>query len=54
MGSACIAQGAQVGALWLPRGVGWVGDGKEVQEGGAMCMSMADSCWCMAKTKITF
>ena len=36
MGSACIAQEAHLGALWLPRGVGWVGDGKEVQEGGAI------------------
>ena len=26
MGSCCIAQGAQLGALWQPRGVGWFGN----------------------------
>ena len=25
MGSSCIAQGDQLGALWPPRGVGWGG-----------------------------
>ena len=31
---------------------GWdeEGDGKEFQEGGDMCISMADSCWCLAET----
>ena len=30
----------------------WVGmgDGKEVQEGGDICISVADSCWCMEET----
>ena len=30
---------------------GWegAGGGRGVQEGGDMCIPMADSCWCMAK-----
>ena len=31
MGSCCITQGTQPGALWQPRGVGWSGRG----EGGS-------------------
>ena len=27
-----------------------VGGEKEVQEGGDMCVPMADSCWCMGET----
>ena len=27
-----------------PRGVGWGGGGREVQEGGDVCVPMADSC----------
>jgi len=38
MASCCAAQGAQPGALWQ------VGGGKEGQEGGDMCIPMADSC----------
>ena len=30
--------------LYQPREVGWEGDGKEVQKGGDICISMADSC----------
>ena len=35
---------------------GWdgVGDGKEVQEGGDICIPVADSCLCMAETDTTF
>ena len=31
---------------------GWdvVGGGREVQEGGDICIPVADSCWCMAET----
>ena len=32
-------------------GVGW--GQKEVQEGGDICIPIADSCWCMAKTNTT-
>ena len=39
---------AQTGALGQPREVG-----KEVQEGGDMCIPMADSCWCVAETNTT-
>ena len=43
-GSLCIPQGAQVGALGQPGGVGWgQGDGREVQEGGDICVFMTDS-----------
>ena len=27
------------------------GDGRDVQEGGDMCIPMADSCWCLAESK---
>ena len=27
-----------------------LGDGREVQGGGDICIPMADSCWCMAET----
>ena len=36
MGSCFITQGAQPGALWQPRAVGWGGVGREVQEWGNM------------------
>ena len=29
--------------LYQPRGVEWEGDGRKVQEGGDICISMADS-----------
>ena len=32
------------------KGLGWVGGGKEVQEGDEICIPMADSCWCMPET----
>ena len=41
MGICCMAQETQTGALDLPRGVG---DGREVQKGGDICIPMADSC----------
>ena len=31
-------------ALHQPRGMGWEGDGKEVQKGEDTCIPMADSC----------
>ena len=46
-------QGTQTSALWQPRGVGCVGGGREVQEGGDICIPMADSCWCMAEMNTT-
>ena len=46
----CMIQGAQTGALWQPGGVGW--GRKEGQEGGDICIPMADSCCCMAQSNI--
>ena len=42
--------GAQLSALWKPRGVGWEEDGKEVQKGKDICILVADSSWYMAET----
>ena len=38
-----MTQRTQTGALYQPRGVGWGGDGREVQEGGDSIL-MAGSC----------
>ena len=40
-GTCSIAQGAQLGALWWPSGVGW-GIGREVHEGRDICLHVAD------------
>ena len=45
----CMTQGTQTEALYQPRGVG---DGREAQEGGDICMPMADPCCYMAETRI--
>ena len=37
-GICCMAQETQTGALYQPRGVGWVGDGREVRKGGDICL----------------
>ena len=49
MRSCCVTQGAQSGAQWCPRGVGW----GEAQEGGDMCIITTDSHCCMAGTNTT-
>ena len=36
-------QETQTGALYQPRGVGWGGDGREIQQGGDMGVPMAYS-----------
>ena len=51
MGICSMSQESQTGAIYQPRGVGW-GDGREVQEGGDVCVSMADSCWSLTENKI--
>ena len=43
-----MAQKTQTGALYQPRRVGWEGDGREVQQGGDICIPMADLC-CLTK-----
>ena len=47
MGSLCVTQRAQTGAM-----LGWdgVGSGREIQEGGDICILMADSHGCIAET----
>ena len=46
MGICYMIQETQTGAPYQPRRVGWggEGDGREVQEGGDICIPMADSC----------
>ena len=39
-----MGQETQTGALHQPRCVGWEGDGREVQEGGDICVPMPDLC----------
>ena len=39
-----MTQETQTGALYQPRRVGWEGDGREVQKGGDICVSMVDLC----------
>ena len=53
MGICCMTQGAQTGALWQSRRLGWEGDGREVREGGDMGVPMADSCWCLTENNKT-
>lgn len=48
MGSCWIAQGAQLGALRRPRGVGW-----EAQDGGDVCIHIADSPCCTKEMNTT-
>ena len=43
------ALGAQLGALWWP---GWC-NGRQVQEGGAICVHRTDSLHCTAETNTT-
>ena len=49
MGGSCIVQGPQVGAP-SPWGVGWGRGGRETQEGGDICIHIADSHCCTAET----
>ena len=39
-----MSQGTQTGALYQPMGWDGKGDEREVQEGGGICVPMADSC----------
>ena len=45
MGICCMSQETQTGAMYQPRRGDGEGDGREVQEGGDICIPMADSCW---------
>ena len=44
MGICCVAQETQTGTLCQLGGVGWEGRWEGVQEGGDICIPMADSC----------
>ena len=47
MGICCISQETQAGALrW-----DGVGDGRELQKGGGICIPMADSCWGLTENR---
>ena len=37
-------------ALWQPRGWDGMRGGREIQEGGDICILMADLYWCMQET----
>jgi len=39
-----MAEETRTGALYQPRGVGWLGRRREVQKGVDTCTPMADSC----------
>ena len=39
-----MAPETQTGALYQPRGWDGVGDGRELQKGGDVCIPTADSC----------
>ena len=53
VGSCYTAQGAQLSTLWWPGGVG-CGDAREAQEGGDICILIADSRCSIAETNATF
>ena len=44
MGICCMAQETQTGAPYQPKGWDGEGNGRELQKGGDICISMADSC----------
>ena len=48
-----MAQETQAEALYQPRGWDGEGDGREVQNGGVMCIPMADSCWGLTENNTT-
>ena len=49
---AVLLRKLKYGALWQSSGWDGVGDGREAQQGGDICLSRADSCWYMAETTI--
>ena len=63
MGTCCVVQGTQLGALWWPIWKGWagVGGGRETQVGGEIYIytyiythtPIADSIHCTAETNTT-
>ena len=54
VGTCGISQGVQLGALWWPRWVRWGwGGGREAQEGGVLCIHIADSLCYTEETNTT-
>ena len=53
MGSCCITQEAQL--VLCDNLEGWfgMGSGREIQEGGDICMIMADAHYCVVETNTT-
>ena len=49
MGIWCVAQEAQIEALYQSEEWDWVEDGRESQKGGDICIPMAESCWSLAE-----
>ena len=49
MGICCMAQGTSSGALWQSRGAGRGGRKEGAEEGGDICMPIAD--WCLSMTE---
>ena len=39
-----MSQESQIGALYQSKEVEWGGDGRDIQEGGDVCIPMADLC----------
>ena len=48
-----MAQEAQIEALYQSEEWDWVGDGRESQKGGDICILIADSYHCMAENNTT-
>jgi len=49
MGICCMTQETQTWMLWQAEGWEVEADGREGQEGGNMCVPMAESHWCMTE-----
>ena len=47
-----MVQETQTGTLCQPGGVKWGGRWEGVEEGGDICIPMADSCWGLTKNNI--
>ena len=53
MGSCCVAQRAQLGVLYDLEGSDEGDDGREVQEGGDICLHIHNSCIAETNTSYT-
>ena len=53
VGSCCMAQWAQLRALWWPRGMGWAGGERQAQEGENIGTHITDSHCCTPESNTT-